>query len=483
MSTETQATINLDEVYPAKLNDDAKEALTRVNQKLAELRKAKQVELHDLAAASAASKTKIEAQGLTVKSLKDVIELKKRGQIATSHDQALLQDAEEILQSLTHQQAELARNRTIAEEKFGQKIAKVQEQVEAAQAEVKRVAELVSMATNAADAYKSNPRHGVGPIPRYTSVKDALRVICKVGFILDASGAPFRVATRLEKSFKLTAGTPVTILPDKLSWLSSFKEYSGLPHGSRPYCLLASGLATLEELLSALGEKPDAAGVYAEPPYIYIDELSKVLATSPKATVAFPSAKAAPRQPDEFLDYSKLIPSYLDVLEHDLQLPLIDDAYCLGSSGPTHPILGQLIDETWGKASSSIPNLPVFASGQRRMAMAEIDGLIGRYWDAFLASPWESTMDGAYALLKHRCTRGETANVYSFDTTGHFGFRMRTPDHDWILGEIYCPPHSLGPKDPIDPGITQSRPGLVNGRWLAEVGPAKIAILAQRWKS
>ena len=475
MSSEPPATINLDEVYPAKLNDGAKEAVTHANQKLTELRKAKQVELQELAAACLSCKTEIHAQQLTVKNLGDAIESKRKGQIATDLDQSLLQDHEHKLQALIRRQAELAEERAGAEGKWIRRLAKAQGKLEAAHGEEQSLSKLASMAAKAVAAYKSDPRHGIGPIPRYHRKEDALRALFKVGFLLDASGAPFDAITSFKQPIKLSGGARVCVIPRDLSWLHSFPKYFGVPDASQNYGLVDSSLVTAKYLVANLGTQRDSGRIQASLPYVYIEESGEVLTTSTKAVATFPSGKSGFQQPFEEVDFSKLIPRLDDALRADLQLRLVDGAYCLGSSNKESPLLGQLIDGAWEKARDIIPKLPLFAGGQRRMSMAEINGLIGRYWDAFLASPWEPSIEGTYALLKHRCARGEIPNVYSFEVQGHFGFRVRTPDHDWIIGEIYCPPDHFTPDVAPDPTKLAN---LTSGgdKWLAELGPVKFCI-------
>jgi hypothetical protein len=139
------------------------------------------------------------------------------------------------------------------------------------------------------------------------------------------------------------------------------------------------------------------------------------------------------------------------------------------------PVLGELIRDTCRKIAEDTAGQPKFLHGQRRLREWQIDELIGAYWKPFINGPWDAGITGSYALLKHRCGRGETPNVYAFDTLGHFGFRVRTPDHDWIIGEIYCPPERFSPTETPDPATLTNldSPG---DAWLAELGPVKFCI-------
>jgi hypothetical protein len=137
-------------------------------------------------------------------------------------------------------------------------------------------------------------------------------------------------------------------------------------------------------------------------------------------------------------------------------------------------MLREIIQTAWKAASANIPSQPRFLPGQTKLTAAKIDQLIGSYWRAFLDSPWEPGIEETYALLKHRCTRGETPNVFAYDTCGHFGFRVRTADHDWIKGEIYCPPGNLSPSKMPDPLSVTNHPG--GEDWVSELGEVKFLI-------
>lgn len=139
------------------------------------------------------------------------------------------------------------------------------------------------------------------------------------------------------------------------------------------------------------------------------------------------------------------------------------------------PVLGELIRDTCRKIADDTAGQPKFLNGQRRLQEWQIDELIGAYWKPFINGPWDAAITGSYALLKHRCGRGETPNVFAFETHGHFGFRVRTPDHDWIIGEIYCPPEHFSPTKTPDPAMLTNldSPG---DAWLAELGPVKFCI-------
>lgn len=139
------------------------------------------------------------------------------------------------------------------------------------------------------------------------------------------------------------------------------------------------------------------------------------------------------------------------------------------------PVLGELIRDACRKIADDTAGQPKFLHGQRRLQEWQIDDLIGAYWKPFINASWDAGVTGSYALLKHRCGRGETPNVFAFDTHGHFGFRVRTPDHDWIIGEIYCPPERFSPTETPDPAMLTNLDSHGDA-WLAELGPVKFCI-------
>ena len=91
-----------------------------------------------------------------------------------------------------------------------------------------------------------------------------------------------------------------------------------------------------------------------------------------------------------------------------------------------------------------------FESRNERVDGAAISKEVGAYWDAFVNAPWEGSLVKDVAMIKHLCERKlETPHVWSYYVKGHYGLRVRTRDHDWIVAQIYCPPASFSPKDKV----------------------------------
>ena len=111
----------------------------------------------------------------------------------------------------------------------------------------------------------------------------------------------------------------------------------------------------------------------------------------------------------------------------------------------------------------------------KRLAEPEIIKEFGAYWDAFVNSPWEGSIKGDMAMIKHLCQRNiERPHVWSLPMKGHYGLRVRTRDHDWIKAEIYCPPASLAPSKPIPPDDV-----VYCGDMYVRVGPCCIRIIGR----
>lgn len=122
---------------------------------------------------------------------------------------------------------------------------------------------------------------------------------------------------------------------------------------------------------------------------------------------------------------------------------------------------------------------PVFEPRNVRLSMDLIDKEVGMYWKAFISSPWSSEITGpAVIMLKHLCVRGiETPDIWTLEHKGHYGFHVRTRDHSWITGNIYCPPAALGRTTPIEDEIRYlpAEDSYSTGR-IVKVGEAAIYV-------
>ena len=177
--------------------------------------------------------------------------------------------------------------------------------------------------------------------------------------------------------------------------------------------------------------------------------------------------------------YAGLFGSLEDALRH-----YVDELRALESidisDAKDLPLLGEVIRDACRKIAADTVGDPKFLPGQRRLSDGQIYKLVGAYWRVILDAPWEESTEGSYALLKYLCTRDETPSFFSCGTHGHFGFRVLTPDHEWIKGEIYCPPEYLSPTEGPELEVI-NRP--LGQDWLAELGPVKFLIRGKTSRS
>lgn len=80
---------------------------------------------------------------------------------------------------------------------------------------------------------------------------------------------------------------------------------------------------------------------------------------------------------------------------------------------------------------------PLFKECSETLTSDEIHQRIKADWDAFKNCPWSAAVSDTLALLKFHVENGEKARFWSGEFEGLFGFRVRTRDHDWIVGELF----------------------------------------------
>jgi len=118
-----------------------------------------------------------------------------------------------------------------------------------------------------------------------------------------------------------------------------------------------------------------------------------------------------------------------------------------------------------------------FEKIEQRLSTVEIENEVGDYWKAFINSPWDKRINAISSLrmLKHLCMRGiESPDICSLNYKGHYRFHVRTRDHTWIIGEIFCPPFALSRKTPI-----QANEIIFNNESV-KVGDAIIRVITER---
>ena len=80
---------------------------------------------------------------------------------------------------------------------------------------------------------------------------------------------------------------------------------------------------------------------------------------------------------------------------------------------------------------------PRFRPCTERLRSEEIARRIKADWDAFVQAPWSGAITGSLAAAKHLLESGERPRFWNEAFEGAYGFRLRTRDHDWVLGKIF----------------------------------------------
>jgi len=95
---------------------------------------------------------------------------------------------------------------------------------------------------------------------------------------------------------------------------------------------------------------------------------------------------------------------------------------------------------------------PPFEPAPGPIPSGEIEKKIEKHWRRLADSPWSGAIGGDLASLKFNVERGEQARFWVGVCKGHYGFRLRTRDHSWLMGELYVPPES-DPSHEHDGGV------------------------------
>lgn len=327
----------------------------------------------------------------------------------------------------------------------------------------------IGKAVAAHQAHQANPAFGVGPIAKFKTLREAVRHFYKVGFSLTSEGEAHQACISDQIKSYVRNGSIEGMVPDSLSWLGRFESFKPRPCPQLRTHIIDGQLASAYDFQNRFEPRPNHRIGYEGGIKIlcYVEETGKVLATKAGRRVTMPGKPGAE-------DFSDLFPSWEDALAPAIKELATHGTLDLASKGAL-PMLGEIIRDAWQVAAAAHTSKNIFHGGQGRLTETKINELVGAYWKAFISSPWEPSIEGTYALLKHRCARGEIPNVYSFDIRGHFGFRTRTPDHDWIIGEIYCPPESFAPGEAPDPAKVMNLESS-DDAWLAELGHVKFCI-------
>ena len=380
------------------------------------------------------------------------------------------------------------------------RIADLSKKAEAAAKVAGDKAKQLDIAKHLAASFDLDDSYGAKVVPEYETLAEAAHdYAVNVRFDVGIAG------TQIEKVVIWQvpeAGKPTVVdvsaqpglkylikaLPSKLSWLGNFPAYSAMPKSTSTHFTNGdvrfvptqtngeddeSGEPSGEDLKGS-SKRPAWMRTFTRPskPSLYFQGKS-----SGRSGLCFvkESASFYSLWPDKFscaiqktkrefrrdgYMHREMDVEYAEAAEFDASClladlfthayPLIEEATKeMGSLQSAKSKLGIKIRDTIC-AVANTNNL--FVERNQRLSGAEINTEVGAYWDAFVNAPWEFYVHGNCAILKHLCERKlETPHAYSYPVKGHYGLRVRTRDHSWILATLFCPPDALCPKEPIKP--------------------------------
>jgi hypothetical protein len=131
---------------------------------------------------------------------------------------------------------------------------------------------------------------------------------------------------------------------------------------------------------------------------------------------------------DRFDDVAICLESRLDALIQSAGGELnLDDTYS------DNAVMAYLRD---GVVSQTNPE-PKFKKSDGHLSSGEICNRIQSDWERFVKCPWSNTITGTLALCKYLVENGEKVRFWSGEYENNYGLRVRTRDHDWIVGDIF----------------------------------------------
>jgi hypothetical protein len=80
---------------------------------------------------------------------------------------------------------------------------------------------------------------------------------------------------------------------------------------------------------------------------------------------------------------------------------------------------------------------PLFPVSDQNLTSTETFARIKDEWQRFKNAPWSWGITGTAASLKHLVENGERVRFWCNAHESHYGFRVRTRDHSWIVGNIF----------------------------------------------
>lgn len=463
-------TITLIELFQPHLLAEAEAALAGAEQALSNIETETAAERAKMAEQHKKLSGEIQMLRQKINPLQECIRMKDMTGLDSSADKDQLAQAEKRLAAMEKEFQGLAEKLRLHEKESEELVANAITAHILATENAKKVRSFIGAAIDAHEAYVNDDALGVGPIAKFKTLKDAIRHFYKVGFTLTPQGQANRAYLGDLVSVDVLNGKINGMIPERLEWLGRYDAYKTLPCYSLRPDIIDSALDSngefsryFQKLLTGRIHREDSQKVVR----FYVEESEKILANSAGRYAMIDENKL----PKDLSGHFGSLEIALEPLIKELESAETIDL----ASSDNLPTLADIIRENWKSTSIAISKESIFKEGQGRLSTSQIENLVGAYWKAFIDSPWEPSITGTYALLKHRCARGELPNVYTYGIHGHFGFRVRTPDHDWIIGEIFCPPEHFSPKEAPD-SIKVTNLESYGDEWLAELGSVKFRI-------
>ena len=462
-------TINLTEIFQPQLLADAEAARVSAEQALHNVKPERATERSKMYDQHNKLGREIRAMANSLRHLQECVEFKKQRGLDASLEETQFAQTKALVTQMEAELKELGDKFRPHDEMTEKLIVQATTTLSKASEAEKTARARIGKAIAAHEAHQANPAFGVGPIPKFKTLREAVRHFCKIGFSLAGDGSAQRAFVGDLISPGVQNGNIEGMMPESLSWLGHLEPFKALPcHPYRAH-IFEDKLAYETLFSSQFGRITDHKRRLSTDRKIvcYIENSGEILASHTARQATMPGNLGVE-------DFSDLFGSWEDTLAPFMKELTSASTLDLQTKRDLS-MLEELICEAWKTAAAAVSSKLVFLDGQGRLNESKINELVGAYWKAFIQSPWEPSIEGSYALLKHRCARGEIPNVYSYDVQGHFGFRVRTPDHDWIIGEIYCPAGHFTPTQDPDPAKLINLES-TDDDWLAELGPVRFRI-------
>ena len=151
-----------------------------------------------------------------------------------------------------------------------------------------------------------------------------------------------------------------------------------------------------------------------------------------------PPTEEIERFEDAFLDITTSLVEKVDEV-----IEAANGELDLANTQHDNPLLAHVRDQILAQTTDQ----SVFKKTSEQLTSKEIYERIKELWEGFANCPWSPQLKGVLALTKYHVENGERTRFWSENLEGHYGFRIRTRDHDWIVGEIFIDPNKKAETD------------------------------------